>query len=184
MLCSCGTKKETDNSETPKEEVKEQETVTVDEGLLDVTITLPNSFFEQFETSAEEYVQSMDEGDTFKKVEINDDGSVSITMTRAKYNEFMKEMEKSVNDSLQEMINSGEYAFESVEHDNKFENFTVKLSTDEVGFAESFMVVAFAMYGGIYQLFGGNQNPHVVVKYIGSNGSELLTWDSSELNNQ
>ena len=43
------------------------------------------------------------------------------------------------------------------------------------------MVIAFSMYGGIYQLFEGNQNPHVAVKYIGADGSELMAWDSSEM---
>ena len=97
-------------------EEKQEETVTVDENLLDVTVTLPNSFFESFETTAEDYVDSMNEGNQkiFKEVKVNDDGSVSITMTKTQYNEFMGEMEKSIDDSLKEMIDGGDFAFVSI----------------------------------------------------------------------
>ena len=186
MLCGCGSKKEDVNSSpagADTSEEKQEETVTVDENLLDVTVTLPNSFFESFETTAEDYVASMNEGDqkTFKEVKVNDDGSVSITMTRGQYNEFMGEMEKSIDDSLKEMIDGGDFAFD---HDKKYENFTVTLSTNELGFAESFSVMGFAMLGGIYQLFDGNQNPNITVKFIGANGTEIQTWNSADMANQ
>ena len=184
MLCGCGNKNS--STSTDSETNNSSETVTVDEGLLDVTITLPNSFFESFDTTAEKYVESIKEGegnDVFKKVEINNDGSVSITMTRANYNAFMDDMAKSVESSLQELIDSNEYSFASIDHDSKFENFTVKLSTNEMGFGEQFSVLAFALYGGIYQMFAGNENPRVFVKYIGENGSELYNWDSLNTNN-
>lgn len=180
-LCSCG-KKENANNEEKNPEENQSETIQVDEGLFDVTITLPNSFFESFDTTAEKYVNSMnsENGDKFKKIEINDDNSVSITMTKAKHNELMSELEKSLDETLQEMINDDTYSIVAVEHDKKFENFKVELSTNEVGFAESFLTLAFSMYGGLYQLFDGNQDPHVVVKYIGSDGTELQTWDSKD----
>ncbi len=189
MLCGCGSKKEDVNSSpagADTSEEKQEETVTVDENLLDVTVTLPNSFFESFETTAEDYVASMNEGDqkTFKEVKVNDDGSVSITMTRGQYNEFMGEMEKSIDDSLKEMIDGGDFAFVSIDHDKKYENFTVTLSTNELGFAESFSVMGFAMLGGIYQLFDGNQNPNITVKFIGANGTEIQTWNSADMANQ
>lgn len=178
LLCGCGSKKGTnENSDSSTE------TVEVDEGLIDVTITLPNSFFEYFDMTAEDYIESMESEETksFKKVEKNDDGSVSITMSKKDYKELMKQITANLDDSLQEMVNSEDYSFESIEHDAKFEDFKVKLTTNEVGLVESFMVIAFSMYGGIYQLFDGNQNPHVAVKYIGADGNELMAWDSSEM---
>lgn len=189
MLCGCGGKKEEANNSsagTNASEGEQEETVTVDEKLFDVTITLPSSFFESFEMTAEDYVNSMNEDNQkfFKEVKVNDDGSVSITMTRAQYNEFMGEMEKSIEGSLKEMIDGGDFAFTSVDHDKKFEIFTVTLSTNEIGFAESFSVMGFALLGGIYQLFDGNQNPNVKVKFVGADGTELQTWDSSDMANQ
>ena len=184
ILCGCGNKTKQGNTTESSPAEEKTDTVAVDEGLLNVTITLPNSFFETFDTTAEEYVNSFnsEEGEdkAFKNVVINEDGSVSITMTKAKYNEFMKEIASSLDDSLQEMIDSGDYAFESIEHDKKFENFTVRLSGSEAGFLESFMVIAFGFYGGIYQLFDGNESPQVKVQYIGADGSEVLSWDSKE----
>jgi hypothetical protein len=93
-------------------------------------------------------------------------------------------MEKSIDDSLKEMIDGGDFAFVSIDHDKKYENFTVTLSTNELGFAESFSVMGFAMLGGIYQLFDGNQNPNITVKFIGANGTEIQTWNSADMANQ
>ena len=186
FFCGCGNKNEkAQSNEAQPNPEKSAETITVDEGLLDVTILLPNSFFESLGSSAEEFVNSTDDEDNkkFKKVEILEDHSVRITLNKVEYKLLMEELEKSINNNLQELLDNPEYAFETIEHDKKFENFTVTLSSEEVGFVEGFLVVGFMMNGGIYQLFDGNQKPHVVVTYQKSDGTVLNTWDSTTMNN-
>ncbi len=188
LLTGCGSKNETKNdNDAQGSEIQEtSDTVTVDEGLLDVTITLPNSFFETFlDTNAEEYIASLGENSgSFKNTVVNEDGSVSVTMSKKDYNEFMSELETNIDDSLKDLINDESYAIESIDHDKKYETFTVKLSTNEVGYMESFMSIAFVMYGGMYQMFDGNENPHIIVKYIGQDGTELEVLDSDKMGNE
>ena len=181
-LAGCGNNPGNDNQNNENTELENNERVEVDESLLTVTITLPNSFFETFDTTAEEYVNKVEGGNSFfNKVEMNDDGSVSITTTKAQYNEYMAQLEKTTDESLQVFTDNEDYAISSIAHNKDFSEFKVTLDNDEVGLTESFMVIVFAMYGGIYQLFAGVDNTFVRVIYIGSDGSELLNWDSSQL---
>ena len=178
LLCSCGNKNgnvsKSDNS------TNNEETITIDKNLVDVSITLPNSFFEAMDTNAEDYVESLD-STLFKKSVINSDGSVTITMSKANHEKYMNDMKVSFDESLQEMANDDSLSIDSIEHDDDFQTFTLKLSKNEVGFAESFSAIAIAMLGGVYQTFNGSQNSHVVVNYLGPDGNLLNTWDSDSL---
>ena len=81
-LISCGNAKEVSKENATAS--PSTQTVEVDESLFDVTITLPNSFFESLDTTAEEAVKNQEEsGSNFKSVKLNDDQSVEITMTKS-----------------------------------------------------------------------------------------------------
>ncbi len=83
-LASCGNAKEVskDNANASPS----TQTVEVGENLFDVTITLPNSFFESLDMTAEEAVKNQEEsGNTFKSVKLNDEQSVEITMSKSDY---------------------------------------------------------------------------------------------------
>ncbi len=83
-LVSCGKAKEVSKENaTPGSSAQ---AVEVNENLFNVTITLPNSFFESLDMTAEETVKNQEEsGNTFKSVKLNDDQSVEITMTKSDY---------------------------------------------------------------------------------------------------
>ena len=124
----------------------------------------------------------MNEGnDAFKDVTVNEDGSVSVTMSKKDYNAFMDELGSGIDDGIKELIDDNSNAFASVDYDKKYETFTVTLSADSVDSMESFMSIAFFVYGGMYQIFDGNENPHIVVKYIGQDGTLLETYDSDNV---
>ena len=178
VLSGCGAK----NNEEKKE--SSTNAADVDESLFDVTITLPNSFFESFDTTAEEYVNSNEKNkERFKEVKLNDNGSVSVTMSKSDYKQMMSELEENIERSLQDVVNSEDYNVEAISHDSRFTRFEIKLNTNEVGFAESFLVVGFTMLGGIYQMFDGNEKPQLEVVFTNSSGQEIKTWDSDSLEN-
>lgn len=184
LLClnGCSNNNQTENTDNSGEN-NTNETVTVDENLLDVTITLPNDFFTTFDTTAEEYVAGLnDENHNFKDVVLNDDKSVSITMTKGEYKTMMSEMEESMESSLQEIIDDENYTVKEIIHNKDFSEFNVTMSSNELGFADSFLVLSFAMMGGFYQMFDGNQSPQVAVNFIGADGNVINTWNSTELN--
>lgn len=183
VLCLTGCSSPKDDGKTDNNENNNtNETVTVDENLIDVTITLPNDFFTTFDTTAEEYVAGLqDENHNFKNVVLNEDKSVSITMTKAEYKKMMSEMEEGMESSLQEIIDDENFTVKAIDHNKDFSEFNVTMSSNELGFADSFLVLSFAMLGGFYQMFDGNENPQVIVNFIGADGNVINTWNSTEL---
>jgi len=185
-LAGCGEKKNETTTENPKQE---NETLNVDEGLLTVTINLPNSFFESFETTAEDYVNGLKadstEEELFKEVILNDDGSVTLKMSKSKYNKMMDEMAKSINDSIQEMINDTEtYSnFADIKTNSDFTEFNITLANGQVSLVESFSVIAFYMYGGIYQMFTENPNMDIKVNFYDTAGNLIDTSTYDQNNN-
>jgi hypothetical protein len=59
--------------------------------------------------------------------------------------------------------------------------FDAYLSTEEVGLAESFMVMGFYMYGGMYGLLFGHQADNIAVNYYSPSGNLISTANSSEM---
>ena len=88
-----------------EENQSEQQTssgaVQVDEGLLNVTITLPASYFEDM-TDFDPDTYANEQG--FKEVVVNEDGSVSITMSKSKHNELMAEMKANLDQTFMDCI--------------------------------------------------------------------------------
>ena len=185
-LVGCGEKKNETTTENPKQE---NETLNVDEGLLTVTINLPNSFFESFETTAEDYVNGLKadstEEELFKEVILNDDGSVTLKMSKSKYNKLMDEMAKSVDESIQELINDNENYpnIANIKANSDYTQFDVTLASNQLSFMDSFVTIAFYMYGGIYQMFTENPNMDIKVNFYGADGTLIDTSSYGQNNN-
>lgn len=86
---------------TSTEEQESEGGIEVDTGLFDVTITLPASFFEDVSDFDPE---TYNEEQGYKKTVLNEDGSVSITMSKAKHNELMAETKSTIDQSFEELI--------------------------------------------------------------------------------
>ena len=184
-LVSCGNTKEvSDENATPSSSAQ---TVEVDENLFDVTITLPNSFFESLDTTAEEAVKKQEEsGNTFKSVKLNEDQSVEITMTKSDYKKMMSEMKKNVNDSLQEIVDNTEDFpnITNIESNDDFTKFTVTVEDGTVGLTDSFVFMVLYLYGGIYQVFTPEQKMSVEITFVDKEGNvvDTASYDESSFN--
>ena len=62
-----------------------------------------------------------------------------------------------------------------------YTSFDAYLSTSQVGITESFMVLSFYMYGGIYSLFSGENVDNISVNFYGPDGNLIRTANSSEM---
>lgn len=165
---------------TPTEESKG---IEVDEGLINVKVTLPASFFEMMEEEVtqdsldEEFADSM-----IKSVTLNEDGSVTYVMNKLVYNELLKEMANSFEESLQELVDDEAYTFTKIEHDAKFREFTVTCDATELGFQDMFTVILFFMMSGYYNGFAGTLDGLVVkVTFVDLEGNVLEEWSSEQL---
>ena len=155
--------------------------VEVDEGLVNVEITLPSDFFDG-ETDADIKAEADENG--FNKCVVNEDGSVTYTMTKAKRNEMLKEMEAGFDESAEEIINDteeGPSSFTEVTHNKDFKLIEMKANENYGGF-DGLAMYPMLMMGAYYQLFDGvdSEDLDVTVRVIDKDSGEELASISAE----
>lgn len=170
-------------SETVEDSLQEDEDelsaigdVEVENGILTVSITLPASLVKDV---TQEDLDS-DTSGTYQSAKLNDDGSVTMKLTKTQYKEMLASISQELDACIKEISESDDYNIDKVEHNDDFSKFDVTLSTDEVGLYDSIASLAFYMYGGMYQIFKGSKSANVVVNYYDTNGALI---ESSDLSN-
>lgn len=204
IFSSCGSKNATapvnnqaatDNTELSSEnaesEIQENETsvsdldalgeIEVDEKIFDVELTIPADYVagqtqEDLDSLADEY--------GFKSIILNDDGSATYTMTKQQHKELLSEYREQINNSLNEMVSSGDYPnFTEITANDNFTEFTVKTKSTELDMGESMSVMAFYMYGGLYSVFSGENVDNVSVTFVNAETGDIIdTANSSDMN--
>lgn len=174
-LVGCGSKEETTKTEEQKtkEETKE---VEVDKDLLDVTITVPGDYYTDVEVT-QEYLDNECKEKGYISETLNSDGSVSITMSKAKHKELLNELAGEMDKTIEEMVNSTDYSFQKIEYNNDYTKFDVTLNADEVGLYESFASITFILSGVTYNMFNGKERSKITVNFYNASGALI---DSNE----
>lgn len=147
------TENSTDEGSTPSEE-GEDPYIEVDKGLLSVEVTLPPAMFEG--EDIDEVIANAKE-DGVGKVTKNEDGSLTYKMSKSVHKELMKEAEKGIHETIEELKSSEDFvSIEDITTNHSFSEFT--LVVDQEAYENSFD--GFAAFGlGVsglyYQLFDG-----------------------------
>lgn len=171
-LISCGTEaKET----SAIDQKTSDSSVKVDENLVTVDITVPAEFYEDQDMSTfdpEQYAKDNE----YKKVVVNEDGSVTLTMTKARHKALLKEMQATIDESYQELLDDTDIPYiESVDHDKSFTTVTVQVDRD--GYDNAFLDMTPLMVGfqaTLYQTFAGEElHSEVTMKY--SDNGEIIS---------
>lgn len=159
QLIGCNNSKKTEDSSvnpTSETETNTDSSVEVDKGLLDVTITLPASMFENEEDSTFDPI-AYNKEHGFKETIVNEDGSVSVTMSKNKHKEVLSEMTQTIESSFQELIDGEDTPYiKGIEATEGYKKFTV--SVDKDGYENAiFDLTPFtlATYAALYQQFEG-----------------------------
>ena len=182
LLVACGQDKESesgkksDNADRAAEETKD-ESFKVDKGLLNVEVTIPASLFEDQEIDS---VITEVKKERIKEVIKNDDGSVTYKMSKSVHKEMMKEMEKDILETIEEIKTSKDFAsIKDVSYNKSFTEFTLTVNKEQ--FENSFDAMAsmgLALTGMYYQLFSGVDSEKFKVTVIfkdESNGEVINT---------
>lgn len=158
-------------------------TVEVDENLLDVDVTLPPDFFDGEDMSAfvpNTYAEEMG----FKKAVLHDDGSVTVTMTKAFHKEFMKELALSLEEAFAEVgpVNNVS-CIQEVKHNENFTEITVVVDRalyEANGTGLS--TLAILVLASYYIAFDGNTGANITVNTVDVETGELLnSYNTSQL---
>lgn len=152
----------------------------VEENLFDVEITLPADLVG--ETTQEELeAQSIASG--VYSVTLNEDGSATYVMSKAQHAQLMKDLADSINQSLSEMVGSEDYPnVTAISANDDFTVFTVTTTSTELTFEESFSVLGYYIYGGLYGAFAGDDRNNIHVDFVNADSGEIISSsDSSEM---
>jgi len=179
-LCACGNSnaQEATNSTGVEQEKVDQtpqdsESVEVDKGLLDVTLTIPADFMEEGKTQADYDAMAKEEG--YKSITLNADGSVTYIMKKSQHKELMKEMHEEFEESLNELVGSEEYPnFVEIKYNNDFTEFEIITKSTELDFMESFSTLGFYMISGSYNAFNGTVVDNCKVTFINEATGEVI----------
>lgn len=153
LVCGCSAAPATggeDNSTTTESNSGKIET---DVNLLSVDITLPASMFEDEDmTTFDADAYASEQG--FKSAKVNADGSVTVTMTKAKYKEKLKEIADTIDDSFKEFVNGETTPYiKEITHNENFTAVTMKVDKDEYENTFDFTPLAIGISASMYQAF-------------------------------
>lgn len=166
--------KDTENDDTT------DETVEVDKKLINVEITLPASFLE-LEGDEEINIDEMKEEakeNGIKDVELNNDGSITYTMSKSKHRELLDEMQEGIEENIDEVVNSEDFpSIKDIKVNKKYDAY--EITVDKENYENSFDgfgVLGVAFSSMYYQLFEG-VNPtdyEVIIDMIDEETGEVF----------
>ena len=152
--------------------------VTTESGPVYTTITIPGELLgmeltqEELDAGAgEEYVSAV----------LNEDGSVTYTMTKEQHEAMLANTAASIEESLPEILATEELSFAKIEHDADFTHFSVTLSGEKLSLYDKLGSVVFFMYGQLYASIAGNGDIPIYVSFYDVNGELIKTEDSSNM---
>lgn len=148
--------------------------IDTDENLLTVDITLPASMFaEEDMTAFDAEAYANEQG--FIKAVLNSDGSVTVTMTKSKHKELLKEMTTSLEESFGELVEAESTPYiKEITHNDDFSAVTVKV--DRAGYENAFLDMTpfiVGMSAIIYQAFL-DMEPVCVITITDANTGDTL----------
>ena len=155
--------------------------VKVEEGLFNVTVTVPADL--TGEDASQETVDKAVAENGYVSGTYNSDGSVTYTMTKAQHEETMKKLSESLDESLQDIVDSKDYpGITEITHNEDYTDFKIMCSGKEVGLAESLTFLVYYYAGGMYGVFNGKRPNNIHVEFVNSkNGDVIQEADSSKI---
>lgn len=168
---SGGGSETTNNSDTDAESTEESGGIEVDEGLLTVDITFPESFVSMGETEmTQETVDASAAEQGYLGGKLNDDGSVTYTMTKLKQRELLDQMKSDFDDTIQETL--AEYPnVKSVTRNDDFSEISIEVSEQDL--ATGFLAFGFSFTAYFYQVLDGKEFATDIVYVDAATGEEL-----------
>ncbi|HSR03936.1 MAG TPA: hypothetical protein VLM88_05065 [Proteiniclasticum sp.] len=172
LLIAAGCSGKSDEQGSPENDVQQNEEVSVDKSLLNVEITLPPDFTGDMSGFDKEVY--LDENPGIKDVELLENGSMKLTMSRAKHKEIMEEMEESILTTFNELMTDEESSYiKDIRASNDYKK--VDVIVDREGYENAFdfssMTIMFSV--GFYHVFEGSDF-ELVLRYIDEATEEVI----------
>ena len=147
-----------------------------------VTLVIP-TVYENI-TTQEEADQIRDRNG-YESATLEEDGSLTIVMSRGQYDELLRGFRESVDRGISEII-SEDYgsSIEKIEYNDDYSVFTVTVAADEIGIIERQTADELVMYGTLYHIYTAGEADHIQVDYVNRDSGEIIeSADSGSLDN-
>lgn len=152
--------------------------IEVDNGLFDVELTIPKDYVGDV-TQEDLDAEASEKG--YKSATLNEDGSATFTMTKKQHKQMLDETKDSINSSLEDLIGSEEYPnFTDIKANDNYTSFTITTKSTELDMAESFSVMIFYTYGGMYNIFAGTPVDNVYVEFVNADSGDVIASSNSK----
>lgn len=157
----------------PKTEGKQDkaDTIQVDKKIINVEITIPASLLNldgEEDTDIEEITEEA-KGKGIKEVKLNDDGSVTYTMSKDAHKELLEGMRNNITDSIEELIDDEDMAsIKDIVPNKTFSEFEIVVNKEKFENSfDGFGVLGLVFQSMFYQLFEGVEpdNYKVLINY-------------------
>lgn len=148
-----------------------------------VEITLPAGF--AGELTQEQLDEGVSDGE-YQAATLNEDGSVTLYVTPEQRDEYEATLRASIQEGLDELSGpEGIPDVVSIEANDNYTSFIVTTSAEEVGTEEAFSILAFALYGGVYNSVLGTEIDNVHVEFVNADTGEVLeSVDTKDMGEQ
>ena len=166
------------------EDTEEVGEIEVEKNLFTVKVTIPKTFIG--EDFTEERRKELESEDGIKSVEMNDDGSVTYTMTKKKHQEMVEAAASSIDEMMQEMVGSENYPnFTDIRAEEDYTLFAVTTKNTELDWNESFSIFSFYISGGLYKAIKGEPVDNIRVVFFNADSGEVVSeWNSSDMDEE
>jgi hypothetical protein len=104
-------------------------------------------------------------------------------MTKGVHKEYMAYLKNEMDKSLNELIESADYPnFTNIKTNSDYTSFTVTTQSTSLDMNESFSVLLFYMYGGLYNSFNGTTPENIHIEFVNADSGTIIeSSDSKDL---
>ncbi|MBQ1438265.1 MAG: hypothetical protein IIZ10_01150 [Solobacterium sp.] len=151
---------------------------TSEEPLPDVDIEIPARLIELTGGSAEQFAQQLEkDGTHFEHVDLKADGSAAFTLTHDSFEQLLERYRNTIDTGLQGLIEDQGSMINiiDIKADKDYSDFTVTLDNGEFTIMDSFSIIYYYMYGGIYNAFLGDTEKKITVTFTDKDGNTIET---------
>ncbi len=158
LFSACGAKP--DGGAEQEADALPEAGLQVDENLLTVDILFPASFYEDTDMSTFD-PEAYAEENGFKKVVVNEDGTVLVTMSKAKHREIMDDLLRQIEESYAEIVRGEDTEYvAAIDHTDDFRKISIVVDRegfDNAGIAAAFLPLQLYVQSSMYQIFNGDE---------------------------
>ena len=141
-----------------------------------VTVTLPGELINGMDGAVQmDIIPGEDVPST-----VNEDGSVTYTLTKEQYQELQKEFTEAVDQGIQEFVSDGAFGIKEITHSEDFTRFDVTLTSDQPGMMTMAVRMALQVYGDKFSELTGVQGSDIQVNFYGPDGKLLEAISSAQ----